>query len=59
MADKRAYERYDSMLSAYFNGNRSVTASEQKQWQNAMKALRTKWEQQGESFPHSANEDRY
>lgn len=56
--DKHTYERYDSMVSAYISGNRHGSEAEKNQWQKAMKALRAKWENRGESFPHSPNEDR-
>ncbi len=57
-SDKSTYNKYDSMLSQVFAGNRSASASEIKNWQSKMKELRTKWEAKGKSFPHSANEDR-
>lgn len=57
-SDKRVYENYDSMLSAYFAGNRQASVAEAKKWQNAMKSLRKKWEDKGKSFPHSGNEDK-
>lgn len=57
-SDKRTYANYDSMLSAYFAGNRSATLSEVRQWQSAMRQLRTKWESKGKSFPKSTNENR-
>lgn len=56
--DKKAYARYDSMLAAYFAGNKSASPSEVKQWQTKMKQLRQKWEAKGKNFPHFANEDR-
>ena len=57
-SDKRIYASYDSMLAAYFAGNRHTSISEKEEWQSKMKSLRTKWESKGKSFPHSANEDR-
>lgn len=57
-SDKRVYASYDSMLAAYFAGNRHASISEKEEWQSKMKSLRTKWESKGKSFPHSANEDR-
>lgn len=56
--DKRTYNSYDSMLSAYYAGNRNARPSEVSQWKNKMKQLREKWENKGLSFPHSGNEDR-
>lgn len=51
-ADKRVYERYESMLSkAKASGNASV--SEMDEWKSKMSALRLKWEKKGYSFPHS------
>ncbi|HRN04767.1 MAG TPA: hypothetical protein PLL05_06905, partial [Muribaculaceae bacterium] len=57
-SDKRVYASYDSMLAAYFAGNRHASISEKEEWQSKMKSLHTKWESKGKSFPHSANEDR-
>ncbi len=57
-SDKRVYASYDSMLAAYFAGNRHASISEKEEWQSKMKSLRSKWESKGKSFPHSANEDR-
>lgn len=57
-SDKRTYANYDSMLSAYFAGNRSATPSEVRQWQSTMRQLRTKWEAKGKSFPKSSNENK-
>lgn len=57
-SDKRVYASYDSMLAAYFAGNRHASISEKEEWQSKMKSLRTKWESKGKSFPHSSNEDR-
>lgn len=57
-SDKRVYASYDSMLAAYFAGNRHASISEKEEWQSKMKSLRTKWESKGKSFPRSANEDR-
>lgn len=57
-SDKRVYASYDSMLAAYFAGNRHTSISEKEEWQSKMKSLRTKWESKGKSFPHSVNEDR-
>lgn len=57
-SDKRTYANYDSMLSSHFDGSRSATASEVKQWQQAMKNLRTKWSSKGKSFIQSSNETR-
>ena len=57
-SDKATYSKYDSLLSAVFAGNRDASSSEIKNWQSKMKALRTKWEKAGKSFPHSSNEDR-
>ena len=56
--DKRVYERYDSMLSKHFFGTQPATEKEVKEWQAAMKKLRTNWEKKGMSFPHSDNESR-
>lgn len=56
--DKRTYAQYDSLLSAYFAGNRSASYQEVKRWKESMKQLRTKWERQGKDFPHSSNEER-
>lgn len=58
ISDKRTYANYDSMLAAYFAGNRSASVSEKENWQKTMKKLREKWEREGMSFPHSVNEDR-
>lgn len=55
-SDKRTYSNYDSMLSSHFYGSRSATASEVKQWQQAMRNLRTKWTSKGKSFTQSSNE---
>lgn len=57
-SDKRTYNNYDSMLSAYYAGNRNASSSEVSQWKREMKRLREKWESQNKSFPHSRNEDR-
>lgn len=56
--DKRTYRNYDSMLAAYFAGNRKATIQEADNWQKSMKFLREKWSAQGKSFPKSINEDR-
>ena len=57
-ADKSTYNKYDSMLSQVFAGNRNASASEIKSWQLKMKNLRNKWETKGKSFPHSTNENK-
>lgn len=57
-SDKSTYNKYDSMLAQVFAGNRNASASEIRNWQSKMKDLRTKWESQGKSFPHSSNEDK-
>lgn len=57
-SDCRTYRYYDSLLAAHFAGNRSASHEEVKQWQTAMRQLRTKWEKQGKDFLHSSNEDR-
>lgn len=57
-SDKRTYNNYDSMLSAYYAGNRNASPSEVSQWKQKMRQLREKWENKGRSFPHSRNEDR-
>lgn len=54
--DKRTYANYDSMLSQHFYGSRSANASDVRQWQQAMKNLRTKWTSKGKSFTQSSNE---
>lgn len=57
-SDKSTYNKYDSMLSQVFSGNRDASASEIKNWQSKMKSIRQKWENKGRNFPHSSNEDR-
>lgn len=58
ISDKGTYANYDSMLSNHFDGSRAATASEVKQWQQAMRNLRTKWTAKGKSFTQSSNETR-
>lgn len=57
-SDKRTYNNYDSMLAAFFAGNRDMSASEVRHAQSEMRRLRQKWEAKGKSFPKSANETR-
>ena len=56
--DKQTYHSYDGMLSKHFYGGTSgaATASDVRQWQQAMKKIRTKWENKGKSFPKFDNE---
>jgi len=56
--DKATYNRYDSQLSSHFAGNQTMSASSVRQAQQAMRNLRTKWENKGKSFPKSYNESR-
>lgn len=56
--DKSTYHKYDGLLSKYFDGNGTASASEIKNWQNKMRKLREKWEKKGRDFPHFPNEDR-
>lgn len=56
--DKQSWGRYDGMLSAHFDGGRSATGNEVKQWQQKMKDLRAKWKAKGKSFPDSNNENK-
>lgn len=56
--DKQSWGRYDGMLSAHFNGGRSATGNEVRQWQQRMKDLRAKWKAKGKSFPDSNNENK-
>lgn len=55
-SEKGVYGNYEFMLSNHFSGNRSATANEVREWQRAMKNLRTKWEAKGKSFPKSTFE---
>lgn len=56
--DKQSWSNYDSMLSAHFYGGRSATRNEVSQWQQKMKALRSKWTSKGKNFPSSSNENK-
>ncbi|MBQ9093696.1 MAG: hypothetical protein IJY03_06870 [Prevotella sp.] len=55
--DSRTYASYDSMLSKMRFGNEPYNDAKRKEYQSKMKALRQKWEQRGERFQHSENED--
>lgn len=57
-SDKRAYERWDSLLSKHFYGNGNMSDSSVREAGQKMKSLRQKWESRGKSFPHSGNEDK-
>ena len=56
--DKQSWSNYDNMLSAHFYGGRSATRNEVSQWQQKMKALRSKWAAKGKNFPNSSNENK-
>lgn len=56
--DKSTYNRYDSMLAKAFAGNGYASPSEIADWQNKMRQIRQKRENNGRSFPHFPNEDR-
>lgn len=55
--DSRTYANYDGMLSKMRYGNMEYDDSKRREYQTKMKALRRKWEQRGERFQHSENED--
>lgn len=55
--DSRTYANYDGMLSKMRYGNMEYDDSKRREYQSKMKALRQKWEQRGERFQHSENED--
>ncbi len=55
--DSRTYAGYDSMLSKMRAGNMEYSDSKRREYQSKMRALRQKWEQRGERFQHSSNED--
>lgn len=57
-SDKATYSKYVGMLSAAFAGNRQVSSSEIKTWQQKMKGIRKKWIDRGRKFPYSELEDR-
>ncbi len=56
-ADSRTYAGYDSMLSKMRAGNMEYSDSKRREYQSKMRSLRQKWEQRGERFQHSSNED--
>lgn len=55
--DSKTYANYDGMLSKMRYGNMEYNDSKRKEYQSKMKLLRQKWEQRGERFQHSDNED--
>lgn len=55
--DSKTYANYDGMLSKMRYGNMEYNDSKRKEYQSKMRSLRQKWEQRGESFQHSDNED--
>ena len=55
--DSRTYSNYDGMLSKMRYGNMEYDDSKRREYQSKMRSLRQKWEQRGERFQHSENED--
>lgn len=55
--DSRTYANYDGMLSKMRTGIIEYNDSNRKEYQSKMRTLRQKWEQRGERFQHSKNED--